>query len=710
MSERLAKRLLIVGWDAADWIIIDALMAKGGMPNLRKVIEKGVRGNLASLEPRLSPLLWSSIATGKTPDQHGILNFVEPDPSGEGLRITSSTSRKTKALWNILTQSGLKTNVVSWYASHPAEPISGVCVSNLFFEGLPYDVKKPWPMPPAAVHPPAWTEAIIEARLHPAEMPGQALLPMIPGLKAEHLAGPRVNMLAKNLAHCVSVHNAATTILTDVGDWDCTMVFYETIDTAGHNFMQYRPPQMDHVSAVDFEMFKDVMDGVYEFHDLMLGTLLDLAGPDTTLILLSDHGFYSDHRRPVIKTQEISADERAAVESRWHRPLGVIALSGPGVKQGERVYGASLLDIAPTALTLLGVPIGADMRGRVLAEAIDRPIQLETVFSWDLMPGEAGMHPADLRQDPFEARNAIQQLIDLGYMSDLPQDAKAQFDLAWRESQCNLATVHASLGQPDRAAAILGEVCQRFPDEPRFQIGFARALHWTGRYAECIAEIEPLLAKSPDDLEALLLLLLALASSGREQEAKQLVLKLDRQHSGQAELSQTFAPVYVQLGLHEEAERHYRRAVDFDSESATMRYGLAEALVRKEHFEEAIDHVLRAIEIMHFYPEAHHLLGIALTWAKDYPHAIQSFRVAISMRPGFLDAHRYLASIHRHLHQVEEAARHREIAVRILNEQGTGVVSIDFLKRNAPLGPQEWARRMGDSRTDEFADLAPGVE
>ena len=148
MPTRSAKRLLIIGWDAADWVIIRQLFERRLLPNLQRMVEAGVHADLATLEPRLSPLLWSSIATAKTADKHGILNFVEPDPEGGGIRLSTSTTRRTKALWNILTQSGLRTNVVSWYASHPAEPIDGVCVSNLFQQGAPSAAKDPWPMQP----------------------------------------------------------------------------------------------------------------------------------------------------------------------------------------------------------------------------------------------------------------------------------------------------------------------------------------------------------------------------------------------------------------------------------------------------------------------------------------------------------------------------------------------------------------------------------
>ena len=80
--DRVAPRLLLVGWDAADWKIIEPLMARGEMPNVAGLVREGVRGNLATLHPPLSPMLWTSIATGKRPSRHGIHGFIEPTPDG----------------------------------------------------------------------------------------------------------------------------------------------------------------------------------------------------------------------------------------------------------------------------------------------------------------------------------------------------------------------------------------------------------------------------------------------------------------------------------------------------------------------------------------------------------------------------------------------------------------------------------------------------
>jgi predicted AlkP superfamily phosphohydrolase/phosphomutase len=99
------KKVLLVGWDAADWKVITPLMERGLMPATRLLVEQGVSGEIATLTPPLSPMLWTSIATGKRPFKHGILGFVEPAPNG-GIQPITNLSRKTKAVWNILNQNG----------------------------------------------------------------------------------------------------------------------------------------------------------------------------------------------------------------------------------------------------------------------------------------------------------------------------------------------------------------------------------------------------------------------------------------------------------------------------------------------------------------------------------------------------------------------------------------------------------------------------
>ena len=94
------QKVLLIGWDAADWKVITPLIDAGKMPNLARFLESGVKGNIATLQPCLSPMLWSSIATGKRPYKHGVHGFSEPDPVTGGIRPVTNLSRNTKAIWN----------------------------------------------------------------------------------------------------------------------------------------------------------------------------------------------------------------------------------------------------------------------------------------------------------------------------------------------------------------------------------------------------------------------------------------------------------------------------------------------------------------------------------------------------------------------------------------------------------------------------------
>lgn len=123
--------LLILGWDGAEWSAINRLCDQGYMPHFKSFKERGLPAHIASLQPMISPLLWTSVVTGKRAHVHGILGFVEN--SLEGPQAISSYQRKCPALWNILSEAGLLCQVLNWWPSNPAEEILGDFISNLAF-------------------------------------------------------------------------------------------------------------------------------------------------------------------------------------------------------------------------------------------------------------------------------------------------------------------------------------------------------------------------------------------------------------------------------------------------------------------------------------------------------------------------------------------------------------------------------------------------
>lgn len=695
MIPAMVRRLLIVGWDAADWQRLDPLLASGRMPRLAALLASGVRGDLSTLQPILSPLLWTSVATGKTADRHGILNFIEPLPSGEGVRISASTSRRTKALWNMLTQSGLRVHVAGWYASHPAEPVRGICISNMLQEGEPRTAAQAWPLPEGVVHPTELAATIAACRRHTTSIHADELAHHIPELRRVPPRDTRPAALARQLARMHGLHQSALAALRTQPDWNAAMVFYETIDTVGHHFMQFVPPRMPHVKTDEVRLFGGVMDRVYETHDRMLGELMDAAGPDVTVLLLSDHGFHSDHRRPVIETDDLM--ERAAQEARWHRPIGVLAMGGPGIRAGAQPVSPGLLDIAPTALALLGLPAGLDMQGRVLVECLDGPTVPPPIESWDSVQGDDAMHPEAMRQDPFESQGAIQQLIDLGYMAAPSAGVQVQLQRTLHETRFNKAVVLAFTGRPDEAVPILEQLVAEAPEEPRYRADLSKMLHAAGRHEACLRVLADLPSPHADDASLRLMGAASLLQLGRMHEAGRIV---DAIHAGGGippeDLLQ-LGQLLTALG-HAADDEVLARAAAHDPDNPMVALAQARAALRMQRHEAVVDHTLRAAELRHALPEAHFLLGVSLAWLGDLQHARASWDVTLSLQPGLVDAHRFLAVACQAQDDAASAARHAAKADELWRKAHEAVhegTTIEAEAETAPWGWRALARTVG---------------
>lgn len=692
MNNPPARKLLILGWDAADWLMIRALVDHGGMPNLRRLMREGSHANLSTLEPRLSPLLWSTIATGKTADKHGILNFVEPDASEGKLRPVASTSRRTRALWNMFHASGLRTHVVGWYASHPAEPIRGAVVSNMLIESQPARAGDRWALLPGAVHPVELTDRVAAARVHAGAVPERVLSKLVPQWSKLGRDHPRMRTLCRHVAQCLSIHRASEAVLQADSAWDCAMVFHEAIDTVGHHFMQFHPPRMKHVEQREFDLFSKVMRGMYELHDELLGQLLKTAGPGVTVMLLSDHGFHSGDERP--RTEGLSNMERAAAEAAWHREHGVLVMCGPGVQPGSSIHAPNLLDIAPTALALLGLPTGRDMDGRVLSEALTSQAP-DPITSWDEVSEDAGEHPPDMRQDPFEAHDAIRQLIDLGYMAALPEDAQARVDLTRRETAFNLGTVHLSRGRVGAATEIFQTLVGEQPTEPRYALSLARSLLTEGRAEAAADALETLIAHLPSHTEARALLVSALAASARTEEGSRI---LDALLTDPGMTPGALGDLCAAVRRWDEGEAQYRVALASAPRKVSLLVGLARVLVAKGQFEPAAERCLDALEIDPGDAEANHQLGVALAWLGEREHAMQAFRTALTSQPGRIEAHRFLSALLRQSGDEPRANEADARAEEMLRQQAPTPVQRELAEREGDHGPRAWTRAQSGTR------------
>jgi predicted AlkP superfamily phosphohydrolase/phosphomutase/tetratricopeptide (TPR) repeat protein len=727
MSERLAKKVLLIGWDAADWKVINPLLDQGLMPTLDDFINHGVMGNLATLRPILSPMLWNSIATGKRPNKHGIHGFMEPDTQNGGIRPVSSTSRKVKAIWNILTQRGFKTNVLGWFAGHPAEPINGISVSDLF----PYATSplgEAWPLPPGAVYPESLRDTFAELRMHPAEVTEAAILPWIPrAAEVDQEKDKGLMSFAKILSENCSIHNAATWILQNE-PWDFLAVYYNGIDHFCHGFMHYHPPRMEGIPEDRFEIYKDVVNGAYRFHDMMLETLVTLAGPDTTVLLVSDHGFHSDHLRP----RGIPAEPAGPAVQ--HRPFGIFCMKGPHIQQDERIYGATLLDVTPTILTLFGLPVGVDMDGRVLVQAFEEPPEIARIPSWEQEAGECGMHPADLRMDPAAAQAVLQQFVALGYIQPPSEDQSKAVASAVRESNYNLSRDYLDCGRAEDALPLLEDLAKDDPKQTRFQMHLAQCYLALNRRNDAKQILEALIAadlnppepeaksEQPEQADAAapeiatpqaavaetaapqaqiaegaaatpdataaqakpptarpwadLLMGVIHFEEGNMDEALASLLKAEQSDPRLPNLHLRIGETYLRQKRTDDADRAFHQALDIDGDSPEAHLGLAMVRLRQRRNEEAAEQALLAVGLQHFLPLGHFYLGVALARLGHRQRAMLAFETCLSMLPGLVAAHRWLAALHSQPGgDLDKAIRHRSLYAQLMRQRKTRVTA-----------------------------------
>jgi tetratricopeptide (TPR) repeat protein len=439
--------------------------------------------------------------------------------------------------------------------------------------------------------------------------------------------------------------------------------------------MAYHPPKLEWIKQKDFETYKDVVRGAYRFHDMMLERLLQLAGPETTVILCSDHGFESGSQRPRGTPRE------PAGPAIWHRPYGILVMAGPGIKKDERIYGASLIDITPTVLTLFDLPIGEDMDGRPLLEAFERPPPVKTIESWEKKAGESGMHTAGKEIDADQAQELMQQFAALGYIEDPGADKKKQEESAEIEAKYNIAQTHLWKRQPDRALPLLDEIVRRRPWEDRFLAHLALSYFQTG-YLKQAERIVAAVSDGSESGSASMMLLSAKIKLARGDYAGglQALLGAEATNPHMPGIYTQIGDAYLSLLQWENAKGAYEKAVALDSENAYALQGLSSIYRRKGLNQETLDTALRAVSLLHRLPIAHFNIGVAMARSGQTERAILAFETALRFRPDMVNAHRYLATLHAnnggdqskaasHRQEAEKIIRGRPSAKRVVNDR-----------------------------------------
>jgi tetratricopeptide (TPR) repeat protein len=366
-AARPGKPVIFVGLDGADWQLLDQYMARGLMPNLKRLTAEGTAGTVETLHPPLSPIVWTTMMTGVDPLKHRILDFVRLNPATGQKEPVTSDERKAPAIWNMATWAGRRVGVFGLWATYPAESVNGLMVSDRLFSFLFKEVS-----PPEGVVSPksqeAWARAVVD-RVN-GETDFGALKKYLPWLTAQEYQ--TVAASGDPYAHPVSALRRIlieTRIYDELArDWiarehpDVAIVYIQGTDSVGHTFAPFAPPRQPSIAPDDYEKYHAVPEHYFAEIDTLIARYRALAETrGAVLVLASDHGFAWGDDRP----ERLSSNAQSTA-AKWHHKQGMYVLWGPGVPARGRDTTAAggVGQVCATLLAFSGLPpIAGDTAG-----------------------------------------------------------------------------------------------------------------------------------------------------------------------------------------------------------------------------------------------------------------------------------------------------------------------------------------------------------
>jgi predicted AlkP superfamily phosphohydrolase/phosphomutase len=388
-------RVYVLGLDGATWDIIDPLIEQGRLPVFRSLKEGGAWARLRTFDPTLSAVVWTSIATGKTMIKHGIVDWAFVNKNHISVPYSSSEKR-VPSIWEMMDEHGLRSVVLNWFVTYPPDTISGVVVSDSFpaavlkllsGKGAPGDMAD-------TVYPPTEFRKLygILARM---DADGALKYPKlvremdIPDYLAEYKSRysgdvkriPILSVWPSFLAYD-RIQDTIVDHYLEEDDYDIFLAYYRFPDVFFHFATMYLEKEYhDRIDTFVGAPVEPTPDVLAEFNrkmaevawpilrakEAVLSRLVERAREEKAyLLVVSDHGFQMSSK----------GYTHYGLPAGTPPPDGILALIGPEVKPGLRI-DASVYDIAPTILYLKGLPVGADMDGKPLVDALKtrRPVR-----------------------------------------------------------------------------------------------------------------------------------------------------------------------------------------------------------------------------------------------------------------------------------------------------------------------------------------------
>jgi predicted Zn-dependent protease len=662
------RRVLLIGLDGADWQAIDPLVKAGRLPAFARLRSGGRTGTLLSTPPLVSPILWTTIATGRRPEDHRILDFMVDVPGG-GQAPVPSTERRVSALWNLFSDAHRRVAVVGWWATWPAEDVDGTIVSDRV---APQLVRDDTAIEERSVSPTSLAKALAPRLVHAGSLGREDLAAYVPLTAAElsaaqaALRAPGARLYRDPLAHLAAIV-ASTRSYSRIAEAlatpqpDLLLAYLETIDSVSHLFVK------------DPRRGPGAIARAYEDADHLLARLAEAVSPDTWVIVVSDHGFYAADAGVREDPSDLAGPATA-----WHRPYGMVAACEAawlaGTATVARPHDASTvtpLDITPTVLQAAGLPASREMPGRVVPELLpDEAVARAIARVATLERPRRAPAPVALAADPA----AHERLAALGYLGASSSSL----------GRLNLGEVLYRKGDTGGAERELRQVVDEQPGNLSAWLWLAKAVAAQGRTRSALDVYERALALPGDPGDALVEAVELAAGARLVDEARRL-LALRGERDGVAPL--VARAVVAQLeGDTAGAERALREALARDAAYRPALERLHDLLLAQGRPRDALPPLRRATGSAPRCPECLALLGSALLASGDAAAAAQALAQAASLAP--------------------DAASPRLALARAQLKQGLTSEALASLERLAPSAEASTLRGAAQSARGEWPAAA----
>lgn len=260
-----SHRVLVVGLDGATPDLVEPWMRAGYLPALSQLVRQGGTGRFRSVLPVLSPAAWASFATGVNPGRHGIFDFAYRVSDSYHLRLVTARDLKAPTLWRLLSDAGKRVAIINVPMTYPPEPVNGVMITGL---GTPD--RQIFTYPPE-----------LGQRLRARGYQVNKSIFYRPGGEAAFLKA--VYDITRRVA------DTALDVLRQE-PWDLFMVVFRDSDEMAHFFWKHTDPQHPAHNPQKDGAYATALLDYYRYLDRIVGQIVETAGPDVNVIVMSDHG------------------------------------------------------------------------------------------------------------------------------------------------------------------------------------------------------------------------------------------------------------------------------------------------------------------------------------------------------------------------------------------------------------------------------------